>query len=231
MGGSRMRACLALACLPLLCLGMASTQPATADGASRPVVIDRQRAIDSYAALQRRFFSAAAHLYRDSAAGTSQASAAAWSFSQAFAATVSLAGVTGASSDYSRELVDREQESTAYWDPNTDPPGYTATALQNAGTNTPQFYDDNAWLGLDLVATWQRLHRPETLAQAERVFTLVTSGWDDTSGDTCPGGVFWTHWHGDEDRNAVSTANGALLALRLYQATRSPSYLHWATRM
>jgi hypothetical protein len=220
-----MRAWLALSCLALGLL-----QPGTAEG--RPAgFVDRQRAAAAYAALQARFFSPAADAYRDSAAGTHEASAAAWSSSQAFAATVSLDGIPHAPGRLRREVVDREHEAAAYWDPNTSPPGYTANLRQDSSANTAQFYDDNAWLGLDLVATWRRLHRPSALTQAERVFTLVRSGWDTDSSATCPGGVFWTHWQGDEDRNAVSTANGALLAIRLYEATDSPAYLDWAKRM
>ena len=33
------------------------------------------------------------------------------------------------------------------------------------------------------------------------------------------------------DRNAVTTAGGALLALRLYEETRRPGYLAWGRRM
>jgi hypothetical protein len=217
--------------LVLACLVVTMFASQSASGASPARTIDRQRAVASYAALQRTFFSRSTGRYRDSAAGARGSSAAAWSFSQGFAATISIAGIPQARNTLERELVAREREAGAYWDPQTAPPGYAATIQQSTGRHAAEYYDDNDWLGLDLIATWRRLHRPQALAQAEQVFILVTSGWDDNQTDICPGGVFWTHLHGIEDRNAVSTANAALLALRLYETTRSAAYLEWAGRM
>jgi hypothetical protein len=218
--------------LVLACMVVTLSASQSASGGTSPArTVDRQRVFASYAALQRRFFSRLTGRYRDSAAGARGSSAAAWSFSQAFAATVSVAGVSQAPSSLRRAVVGREREAGTYWDPHTVPPGYAPTIRQCRSTDAAQYYDDNDWLGLDLVATWRRLHRPQALAQAEQVFTLASSGWDDNENDTCPGGVFWTHWHGLEDRNAVSTANAALLAVRLYEATRSATHLNWAGRM
>jgi hypothetical protein len=218
--------------LVLVCLTVTISAPQSASaGPSRARTIDQQRAGASYAALQQRFFSRSTGRYRDSAAGARGSSAAAWSFSQAFAATLSVAGVPHAPSGLRRAIVAREREARTYWDPHTTPPGYAATIRQSASTHAAEYYDDNDWLGLDLLAAWRRVHRPQALAQAEQVFTLASSGWDDNKNDACPGGVFWTHWHGIEDRNAVSTANAALLAIRLYEATGSIPYLDWAERM
>src|SRR5437763_15400592 len=66
---------------------------------------------------------------------------------------------------------------------------------------------------------------------AARIFRLVVSGWDGDSSHACPGGVFLTTASGVTDRNAVTTAGGSFLALRLYGETRRPVYLAWGRRM
>jgi rhamnogalacturonyl hydrolase YesR len=43
--------------------------------------------------------------------------------------------------------------------------------------------------------------------------------------------VQWTDARGNDDRNTVSTANGAIVGLRLYLLTRRPAYLRWSERM
>lgn len=213
-----------LACAAVL----VTAQPAHAD---TQLSGDRRRAVAAYAALQGRFYSKATHLYADSPAGSNEASAAAWSFSQAFAATLALARLPEAPGRYRRDVADRWHASAAYWDAGAQPPAYAATVTPHGGADVAHFYDDNEWLGFDLLATSRVLRRPEALEQAERVFTVVRAAWDGNPTDTCPGGVFWTHWHGIADRNTVSTANGALLALRLYQVTGTRLYLEWAERM
>lgn len=41
----------------------------------------------------------------------------------------------------------------------------------------------------------------------------------------------WTNARGNDDRNTVSTANGAVVGLRLYLLTHRASYLRWSRRM
>src|SRR5262249_11886120 len=55
--------------------------------------------------------------------------------------------------------------------------------------------------------------------------------WDASPAHPCSGGVFWTAAAGNRDRNTVTTANGALVALRLYAATGRQAYRVWARRM
>jgi rhamnogalacturonyl hydrolase YesR len=69
------------------------------------------------------------------------------------------------------------------------------------------------------------------LARAEQLFGFVRAAWDRDASHPCPGGVFWTTARTNGDRNAVTTATGALLAMRLYEATRHPGYVDWARRM
>jgi predicted alpha-1,6-mannanase (GH76 family) len=71
---------------------------------------------------------------------------------------------------------------------------------------------------------------PSSLATARQLFTLVSDGWDSKGTDPCPGGVFWKRTGSNHDRNTVTTANSALVALTLYESSPKASYLSWAQR-
>ncbi|HET8752058.1 MAG TPA: glycoside hydrolase family 76 protein, partial [Gaiellaceae bacterium] len=58
-----------------------------------------------------------------------------------------------------------------------------------------------------------------------------TRAWDGDATKTCPGGVQWADVPGNDDRNTVSTANGAIVGLRLYRLTGRAAYLRWSERM
>ncbi len=101
------------------------------------------------------------------------------------------------------------------------------------GPGGDKFYDDNAWTGLELMRAHRLIGDPGALAQARRVFHFVTTGWD-TASPCATGGVYWKQqapWETNRDRNVVSTAPNAELALRLYQATGERPYLDWALHM
>jgi predicted alpha-1,6-mannanase (GH76 family) len=93
------------------------------------------------------------------------------------------------------------------------------------------YWDDNEWIAQDLL-DWDALHRSEAARrEAAQIFRAVTRAWDSDPQKVCPGGVQWTDARGNDDRNTVSTANGAVVGLRLYLLTRRPSYLRWSQRM
>ena len=62
------------------------------------------------------------------------------------------------------------------------------------------------------------------MATAENEFHYVVSGWDATTTDACPGGVFWEDTAGSP-RNTVPSAPNAEAGLLLYQATGDSYYL------
>jgi predicted alpha-1,6-mannanase (GH76 family) len=93
------------------------------------------------------------------------------------------------------------------------------------------YYDDNEWIGLELVRWYRLRNAGRALAGARRLFKIVVGAWDNNATHPCPGGIFWTNATGNADRNTVTTATGALLALELYAVTRDPSELAWAKQM
>ena len=171
------------------------------------------KARQAYAALVRDL-AAPSGLFREGDGSYAHA----WPFSQALAAAISIGNAGEV-----RRLVDL---LPSYLDHGA----YNATVSAPSGAGR-QFFDDNEWLALDLVDAWRLLHDRTVLQQARRVFGWITSGWDRNVAHACSGGVYWTKTTAITDRNTVTTANGAVLALELYQETHDRGYLGWGKRM
>ncbi|HEV3229731.1 MAG TPA: glycoside hydrolase family 76 protein, partial [Solirubrobacteraceae bacterium] len=69
------------------------------------------------------------------------------------------------------------------------------------------------------------------LQRAEQIFTLEVSGWSADSSLPCPGGIPFTDDTSYADRNTITNAPGAELAVLLYRLTNDHTYLEWAKRM
>jgi hypothetical protein len=85
-----------------------------------------------------------------------------------------------------------------------------------------RYFDDNAWIGLELVRLHARTSHPVHLAHARRVFAFVASGQDPD------GGVRWVEAR--TSRNACATAPAAELALRLHMTEPDEALLTFARR-
>ena len=124
-----------------------------------------------------------------------------WPYGQVLEAAIAV----GAETDVEMLLTGLER----YWD---------GVAYRSGIEGGDRFYDDNAWLGL----AFFRIGRFE---QAARIFRYATMGWDARRG-----GVYWTEGR-NRDRNTVSTAPNAQLAMHLYARTGHDAYRAWAQRM
>jgi hypothetical protein len=186
------------------------------------------RAVASYTAMQRFFYRPRLSEYAETSVGRGRTPAQAWPYSQALAATLALARADAA---YRTDALRRLRDLGGYWNARLDPPGYDSALLPPRGSGGPEYYDDNEWIGLDLVSAYETLSRPAALHRAAQVFRLVLSGWDADDSHACPGGVYWARDGTPDHRNTVSTANGALLGLRLARATNQGRYVRWADRM
>jgi hypothetical protein len=181
---------------------------------------DGARARMAYAAMERTFFDPRSGDYRDTARGP--VGSHAWPFSQALAATLEVAPLERPRSHMSRVLrqrfglLDRRfgggQLYTAW------PQGYV-------------YYDDNEWISFDLL-DWNELHaHPSAVLKAASVFAAVAAAWSSDPTLPCPGGIPWTTVPDERSRNTVSTANAAVLGLRLYLLNPQPFLLQSSTRM
>jgi hypothetical protein len=193
----------------------------TAAGAPT-VANDASRAALAHSALQQTFFDRGRGLYRDVAGRPTIADV--WPYSQALAGTIALAGVRRGGKAYVRVARARVAALSRYARPDG---AYSAGAL----THDDVYFDDNEWIALDLLDWHARTHDRGPLRLARRIFSVVTRAWDRDPSHPCTGGVFWTTVAGNRDRNTVTTATGALLAMRLYGATHARGYVVWARQM
>jgi predicted alpha-1,6-mannanase (GH76 family) len=182
--------------------------------------VDGRRARLAYHSLDRIYLDRASGDYRQTPRGA--VGSHAWPFSQALAATIEVARLDGARSPAGRAVPARLKKL----DSRVRTHGvYRATPDGNV------YWDDNEWIAQDLL-DWDALQRSEAARRkAAQIFQAVARAWDSDPQKVCPGGVQWTDAPGNDDRGTVSTANGAIVGLRLYLLTRQPSYLLWSQRM
>jgi hypothetical protein len=89
-----------------------------------------------------------------------------------------------------------------------------------------RYYDDNAWMVLALVKTFEVTQQPRYLEQAEDTMKFVLSGEDDKLG----GGLYWRETS-RASKNTCSNAPATVGALLLYRLTRQRAYLDTASRL
>jgi hypothetical protein len=182
---------------------------------------DGLRAVASYVAMQRYFYDVRSRRYREALGGAPNASA--WPLSQAVAAAIAVSRLSASDGNFQRgtearvEALERYRQGSTY----------------SVVPGNPTFYlDDNEWLAQDML-DWDAV-RPsaERLSRAAGIFAAAVRSWDADGSHPCTGGVYWTTTvHGVADRNVVSTANGAIVGLRIYSLTHQPVYLYWSRRM
>jgi hypothetical protein len=203
------------------CLLALSATCAAALAAAAPVAArsDARRARLAYAAMERTYLDRRSGDYRQRTGG--RPGSHAWPFSQALAATLAVARLPG--SKTAKQLVPSRLASLDR--------RFRRRGLYRSRPGGDVYYDDNEWIALDLL-DWHPVH-PSAAAvrKAMRIFRAVADAWSDDPTKACPGGVRWTAAPGNQDRNTVSTANGAILGLRLYALTHRPFLLGWAKRM
>lgn len=189
--------------------------------AAAPADRNVSRAVVAYRTMERTFHDAPGGLYRENTQLDSAATA--WPYSQAVSAAIALSNVPRVGKRYVPIARKHIAELERY--ARTD--GSYAPFLGSSNV----YFDDNEWIALDLLDWHERTHAVQALARAKTLFTLVTSAWDGDESHPCTGGIFWTTTPGNRDRNTVTTATGALLAMRLFEATRNKQYVQWAQKM
>ena len=174
-----------------------------------------ERALASYDAMQRSFFDPRSGGYRETVGSAARAHA--WPLSQALAATIAVRRALRPSPIDARAVEDKLQALEQL----------RAGPVYSAAPGIDVYWDDNEWIALDFLAVGDARGRTRALS----LFTSVVRAWDDDPSKPCAGGVQWTTATRNDDRNTVSTANGALVGLRLYALTKDPSVLYWSRKM
>ena len=79
-----------------------------------------------------------------------------WPYSQAAVAAENLAGIPGSGRKASAEAQRRLDGYQPYWNDTTTPKGYDSYVRPPLGGGGDKFYDDNEWIGLNLIQHYQR---------------------------------------------------------------------------
>jgi uncharacterized protein YyaL (SSP411 family) len=111
----------------------------------------------------------------------------------------------------------------AYRTMNHDRPGLDVNPPPK---NPDRYYDDNAWISLALLETYDLTHDSKDLELAADAYSFAMSGEDSALG----GGIYW-HEDKTESKNACSSGPAMLAALQFYHITREQRYLEAARRL
>jgi beta-galactosidase len=84
-----------------------------------------------------------------------------------------------------------------------------------------RFYDDNIWIGIDLADWFLLTGDSACLEKACMIWDFIESGTDTLLG----GGIYWCEQK-KRSKNACSNAPAAVLALKLFDATRDSLYFY-----
>lgn len=189
------------------------------------------RAREAHAALLRAFAAPGSDLLRERAPAlpTDRRYAYLWPFGQALAASLDLALLTRDEAALGQARTFGAAFFTHYWDDDNPKTGGASYPLPEGGDT---FYDDNLWIGLALCELYRATGEPQWHDGAARIFDFVSAAWDDDPRHPHPGGIFWAQPRANptRDRNTVSNAPAAQLALLLHAATGERRYLDWARR-
>jgi hypothetical protein len=189
--------------------------PAVASAPVHGATDDARRALDGYVAMERYLFDVKSAHYRETVGARTISTA--WPVSQALAATLAVAAMPGAPRHIAHAAavrLDRVEQ-------------YRSGLVYAASPGGDVYWDDNEWLAQDFLADGD----PASVRRATQIFAAVVHAWDRDATKPCAGGVQWTDAAGNDDRNTVSTVNGALVGLELYTHTRSASILYWSRKM
>jgi Glycosyl hydrolase family 76 len=227
----------------VVCLALAATAAAAAaapPGGRTQVAsttsTDQQEAVATYNSLQWNLYASRQSLYRGSPSNSCGTYSCLWPFTNAFAGTVFLYGAPNGA-HYSSDVAARQTGLGHYADPSevsptgaAQPPAYQSAVAPPLGPGGATYYDDNGWVGLNLIHAYLLTSNRTDLTLAQNQLNFITSGWDTNSTDGCPGGIFWEDVAGSQ-RNTTANGAGAALALELDRLTGNTSDLAWATKM
>jgi hypothetical protein len=192
------------------------------------------RALAAFEAMQAHYYIGGSGLYQG------EPFSYLWPFTQALAATVSVANIPNLGMSLSRELAARLTGLNSYLD--TDNSGasegvYTSTLAAFDGTVAPpagpggtKYYDDNDWVGIELVRMYQLTHQTSLLGSAEGIMAFEMAGWQERPGLACEGGIPFSNAYDNGERNTVTTAPAAELGTLLYRYTNNVAYLQFAEK-
>ncbi len=193
---------------------------------------DPLRALQAFEAMQRYYYIPGSGLY------AGEPFSYLWSFSQAFAATVSMSNVARLPVSLAAEVRERLLGLREYLDTNNSGapegiyastlPAFDGTVAPPAGPGGAKYYDDNDWVGIELARIYKQTRSPGALGYAEGIMAFEMAGWSTDQTLVCPGGIPFSNSVENVERNTVTTAPAAELGAQLYKITGDVHYLQFA---
>jgi hypothetical protein len=193
---------------------------------------DIARALLAYQAMQARYYLQGSGLYGG------EPFSFLWPFSQAMTATITLANAPALKATVGRELSARLVGLQAYLDTSNSGqgegtytsslPAFDGTVAPPVGPGGPKYYDDNDWVGIELVRFYELTGNAGVLGSAEGIMAFEMAGWQTSPELGCPGGIPFSNTIENTDRNTVTNAPAAELAVQLYRVTHNVAYLQFA---
>jgi len=190
------------------------------------------RALLAFQAMQKYYYIPGSGLY------SGEPFSYLWPFSQALAATVSMANIPSMSRALASEIHARLIGLRNYLDTSNSgaPDGtftsnlaaFDGTAAPPTGPGGAKYYDDNDWVGIELARLYKATRNPALLGTAEGVMAFEMAGWQADPELACPGGIPFSNTNENTDRNTVTNAPAAELAVQLYRITGNVQYLQFA---
>jgi hypothetical protein len=190
------------------------------------------RALTAFQAMQQQYYIAGSGLY------AGEPFSYLWPFSQALAAAITLANVPVLAPSMGREVQARLVGLRSYFDANNSGapegtytstlPAYDGTVAPPAGPGGPKYYDDNDWVGIELARLYRVDRNAAVLATAQAIMAFEMAGWQTNPELACAGGIPFSNIVENSDRNTVTVAPAAELALQLYTITGNSQYLQFA---
>ncbi len=182
------------------------------------------RVWSAYQAMDSAFFERQLYVEFDTSLGTDDY-AVLWSYSRAMSAVLDVyeLGLIGPD-----EL--RERIAAIHLYRRRDQPIYQALVMPPLGRMDDIYYDDNAWVGLNLVRYYQRTGDAWALDAAIDIFNTDIAERGDAYGCST-GGLYWKEQKAGEtnhDRATITTAAISLLGVRLYGITKDPHFWEWS---
>ena len=101
------------------------------------------------------------------------------------------------------------------------PNGTVQVTYYNAskGNRGDYYYDDNAWICIQLIEAYKILGEEKYLKEAETSLEFLWTGWDDVQG----GGIYWDKSYGS--KNACANGPVAIAFFEAYKLTNKEEYL------
>lgn len=106
-----------------------------------------------------------------------------------------------------------------YWNTSRNPAAYASYF----NDWDDRFYDDNVWIGIDLIELYGRTNDNRYLEKSKALWTFLMSGKDNVLG----GGIYWKE-NEKSSKNTCSNAPVAVFGVKLYQVTKDNVYLDMA---